>query len=214
MTTEDQGKGGAQWELGRAATRMVEAFASGDPEKTKAAMSDYAAALGSQATSSMAAIAQVLISKFEDLDRRLDGKDRAELDWRVELRTQIESMTDTYSREVDNILATLGEVVAHTKKLQNTVDVLASREDARDEVANDRWGHTQKFELESMNDRANIRTEVASLREMLDRVLEQFSDFKSRVEQYMLSNRRSEFDSMKRRLRSLEEKSKSSDDSS
>lgn len=213
MATEDEGKGGAQWELGRAATRMVDALSDNDPDRVKAAMSDFAAALGSQATSSMAAIAQVLINKFENLDKRLDSKDRADLDWRVELRIQIENMSDAYGQEINSMLATLGEVVAHTKKLQDTVDALASREDARNETADDRWKYTQRFEEESVEDRVNIRADVAALREVLDNVLGQFNEFRSQVERYMLSNRRDEFDHLKQRILNLENKSTNSDDS-
>jgi len=91
-------EGGAQWELGRAATRMVDALAANDREALRLAMSDHAAALGTQATSSMAAMVQIVLN-------RMDAHDRRDLDYRAGFRQHLDDRFDAYGRELDIITA-------------------------------------------------------------------------------------------------------------
>ncbi len=114
-------KGGAPWELGKAATRMVQALVAGDVSEIEQAMSDYAAALGSQATSSMAAIAAPLMTGILDLraaiaklddrldksDARADRSDRARLDRNTQFQTDMDTRLDVVVSGQDRIEQTL-----------------------------------------------------------------------------------------------------------
>ena len=93
-------EGGVAWELGRAATRMVDALASGDSDALKVAMSDHAAALGSQATASMATMVQLVLT-------RLDAHERRDLDYRAGFRQHLDDRFDAYGRELDTITSEL-----------------------------------------------------------------------------------------------------------
>lgn len=106
----DKQTGGAAWELGQAATRMVQAMVLGDAAEMEAAMSDYAAALGSQATSSMAAIAAPLMTAIAEvrgaiakLDDRMDKSDRARLTRNAQFQDDMDTRLDVHGAALDRI---------------------------------------------------------------------------------------------------------------
>ncbi len=106
----DKQIGGAPWELGQAATRMVQALVAGDIAEIEQAMSDYAAALGSQATSSMAAIAAPLMIAIVEvrgaiaaLDTHLGNSDQARLNRNTQFQTDMDTRLDTHSAALDRI---------------------------------------------------------------------------------------------------------------
>jgi len=106
----DKQVGGAPWELGKAATRMVQALVAGDVQEIEQAMSDYAAALGSQATSSMAAIAAPLMAGIVDLrtaiakiDTRLDRSDHARLTRNAQFQGELDMRLDVHGATLDRI---------------------------------------------------------------------------------------------------------------
>lgn len=188
---------GFKGELGRAATKMVTAMQSGNAELLVKGMSDHAAALGSQATEAMAATALKLLLRFDQLDQRLDGRDRNDQDWRVELRTQLEEISTFYNREVDKVLATLEEVVAATKKLQDHTNALADQ-------SNDRWEHTLEFEGKSSEDRKRLHEGQGRFQEQLTALSGVVLELKNEFAEYRKGTRRGELDNVIKRLKEIE----------
>ena len=101
MTDEQQG--GAGRELGNAVTRMVQAIVHGDAVEAELAMSDYAAALGSAATSSMAAIAAPLMAGIIALDKRIEQGDRARLERNSHFQHDMDTRFDVVVAGQDRI---------------------------------------------------------------------------------------------------------------
>ena len=124
-TSETQPSGGAAWELGRASERMAHAVLSGDAAEIQRAMSDHAAALGTQATAAMASIAAALLTGQDKILTRLDSKERIDLDYRVRLQTQLDTRFDAFGVEVDRLSALPGEVRAELRTFLGTMDDLA-----------------------------------------------------------------------------------------
>lgn len=123
--------GGAGWELGQAAERMAAALASGDTDAIKRAMSDHAAALGSQATSAMAGIAASLLAGQERVIARLDTKDAADITHRARLQDHIDARFDAFGVELDEVRALRSEVSAALSTFQVEIVEIKHRLDTK-----------------------------------------------------------------------------------
>lgn len=71
MTTA-QRDGGADWELGRAATKLVAALHSGDADAIGLALSDHAAAVGSKSTQMIAGLITPILAGQAEQKTALD----------------------------------------------------------------------------------------------------------------------------------------------
>ncbi len=156
-------EGGHVPELGNAATRMADAIVSGNAVELRAAASDHAAALGSQATAMASSIARPVYGKLEEISGSL-----AEL--KTEMRNSMRSFYKEGETRQDYLLAQLqhhfDDMGAMAKKHGEEIEALRAdwRESASEVAA--RLGK-QAEDIEGLHaGQARISTEVNELREL------------------------------------------------